>query len=73
VPELWGEENFQLLTGVVPLGNDIFRRIVIRATRVPQIDARDFSLRGWTERPYYELCTSAEIYSGLEKKSAKAN
>jgi hypothetical protein len=57
----------------VPLGNDIFRRIVIRATRVPQIEARDFSLCGWTDRRYYEICTSEEIYSALEKKAATAN
>jgi hypothetical protein len=47
---------------------DIFRKIVVRESRIPRIDAADFSVKGWTERKYYEVCTDPAIYSALEKR-----
>ena len=58
LPALWGSEAFRLHAGLVPLGNDIFRKIVVRASRVSHIDASDFSLKQWTDRWYYEVCTN---------------
>ena len=69
LPELWGNEGFRLLTAIVPVGTEIFRRIVIRASRIPQVNPRDFSLHGWTERWYYEVCANPAIYSALEGKA----
>ena len=69
-PKLFGSEDYKLYSGMVPVGNDIFRRIVVRASKMPQIDPRAFSLQKWTERGYYEVCTNPAIYSGLEKKAA---
>ncbi len=72
LPELWGCEGFRLHAGLVPVGGDIFRKIVVRSSRVPQIDPRKFSLTRWTERWYYEVCSNPTIYSALEGKAAKA-
>ncbi len=70
LPELWGSEAFKLYSGLVPLGNDIFRKIIVRASRIPQIDPRDFSLLQWTDNWYYEICTHPAIYAALEGKAA---
>jgi len=72
LPELWGCEGFRLHSGLVPVGGDIFRKIVVRSSRIPQIDPRKFSLAKWTERWYYEVCSNPAIYSALEGKAAKA-
>jgi class 3 adenylate cyclase len=60
-----GEHN--LFTATVPIDRDIFRKIVIRESRIPRIDA-DFAVQGWTERMYYEVCTDPAIYGALEKR-----
>jgi class 3 adenylate cyclase len=65
--------EYKLFTAVVPVDRDIFRKIVVRQSRVPRINAEDFSVQGWTERNYYEVCTDPAIYAALEKKKgAKA-
>jgi len=69
-PQLWGSEEFRLLLGTVPIGNDIFRKIVVRVSRVPQIDPSTFSLHKWTERIYYEVCTNPAVYAAVEGKAA---
>ena len=70
LPELWGDEAFSLHSGMVPVGNDIFRRILIRVSRIAHIDARDFNLQRWTDRLYYEVCSNPAVYSQLETKAA---
>jgi hypothetical protein len=70
LPQLWGSEDFRLHAGLVPLGGDIFRKIVVRASRVAQIDPREFSLKQWTERWYYEVCTNPAVYAYAEAKAA---
>src|SRR5712671_724719 len=60
--------EYKLFSGTVPVDRDIFRKIVVRESRVPQIDPADFSVQGWTERSYYEVCTDPAIYAALEKK-----
>jgi hypothetical protein len=72
LPQLWGSEDFRLQAALVPLGGDIFRKIVVRASRVPQIDPREFSLKQWTERWYYEVCTNPAVYAPAEAKAAGA-
>jgi hypothetical protein len=69
LPRLWGSEDFALLYGLVPLGNGIFHQIIVRESRMPQIDPRDFSLQHWTERSYYEVCSNPAIYAALESKA----
>jgi hypothetical protein len=64
--------EYKLSSGTVPVDRDIFRKIVVRESRVPRIK-EDFSFQGWTDRTYYEVCTDPAIYAALEKKKgAKA-
>jgi class 3 adenylate cyclase len=60
--------DYKLFTATVPVDRDIFRKIVVRESRIPRIDPADFSVKGWTERSYYEICTDPAIYAALEKK-----
>ncbi|MGC2474503.1 MAG: hypothetical protein WA485_09215 [Candidatus Sulfotelmatobacter sp.] len=60
--------EYKLFTATVPVDRDIFRKIVIRESRIPRIDSIDFSIKGWTDRSYYEICTDQGIYSALEKR-----
>jgi hypothetical protein len=62
--------EYRLYSATVPVDRDIFRKIVVRESRIPRIDSADFSIKGWTERRYYEICTDAAIYAALEKKKA---
>ncbi|MGH9504444.1 MAG: hypothetical protein ACRD20_16455, partial [Terriglobales bacterium] len=71
LPRLWGSEVFQLHLGLVPVGNEIFKKILVRSGRIPQIDLHKFSLLHWTEHPYFEVCTNPAIYALLEGKAAK--
>src|SRR5713101_208282 len=38
LPALWGSEVYQLHSGLVPIGNDIFKKILVRSSQIPQID-----------------------------------
>jgi class 3 adenylate cyclase len=60
--------EYRLFSGTVPVDRDIFRKIVVRQSRMPRINPEDFSILGWTERNYYEICTDPAIYTALEKK-----
>jgi len=70
LPQLWGSEDFRLFTGMVPVGSDIFRKIVVRASRIPHIDPNNFNLVEWTSRWYYEVCTNPAIYAPTEASTA---
>jgi hypothetical protein len=67
---LWDVEELRLLSGLVPLGGGIFRKIVVRASRIPVIDARSFTWKGWTDRWCYEMCANPAVYSEIESKAA---
>ena len=69
LPALWGSETFRLHRGLVPIGNDIFKKILVRSSQIPQIDPQKFSLQHWTERWYHEVCSNADIYAMLEGKT----
>jgi hypothetical protein len=70
LPKSWEGEEFHLWSGLVPVGNDIFRKIVVRGTRMAQIDPHTFSVQHWTERWYYEICSNPAIDAKLEGKAA---
>jgi hypothetical protein len=73
LPKAWDGEEFHLWSGLAPIGNDIFRKIVVRGTRMPHIDPRSFTVQRWTERHYYEVCSNPAIESALDEKAkAKA-
>jgi class 3 adenylate cyclase len=73
LPKLWGSEPSQLHRGLVPVGNEIFKKILVRSSVIPQIDPHKFSLERWSERRYYEVCTNPAIYAMLEAKTAKGS
>ncbi len=73
LPELWGSEEYKLWQAMVPVGNDIFRKLVIRGSRIAQIDTHTFGLQRWTPKNYYEVCTSPSVYTMLEAKAAGAS
>ena len=64
--------EYRLFSATVPVDRDIFRKIVVRESRIPRIDPADFSVKGWTERSYYEVCTDPAIYAALEKRKGAA-
>ena len=64
--------EYKLASATVPVDRDIFRKIVVRESRMPRINPEDFSVLGWTDRTYYEICTDPGIYAALEKKKAAA-
>ena len=68
-PRLWGSEEMVYYSGVVAIGADVFRRIVIRAARTPVVD-RDFNLICWTEASVYEICTNPAVYTAIERATA---
>lgn len=72
LPELWGSEGFKLYRGLVAVDNDIFRKILLRESRVAHIDPRLFNLQKWTEKSYYEVCTDPAIYIQLDGNKATA-
>ena len=63
---LWDTELVRLHSGLVPVGQDAFRRIVVREGKIARIDPRDFSFKGWTEQNYYEVCTHPTVYEYVE-------
>jgi len=69
LPKAWDGEECHLWTALVPVGNDIFRKIIVRGSRMPQIDPRDFSVQHWTSHWYYEVCSNPAIYTQLEGKA----
>jgi len=71
-PDIWGERLVRLYSGLVPVTADVFQPIVIRQASVPVIDARDFSLRSWTDHAYYEVCTGDEVYQLVEEARLRA-
>ena len=64
--------EYRLFSGTVPVDRDIFRKIVVRESRMPKNQQRRFFILGWTDRNYYEICTDPAIYNALEKKKAAA-
>ena len=60
--------EYKMFTAMVPVDRDIFRKIVVRESRIPRIDAAEFSIKGWTNRMYYEVCTDQGIYAALERR-----
>lgn len=69
-PKLWGSEESMFYSALVPVGSDIFRRIVVRSSRVPLVETANFNLTQWTEQVLYEVCTNPAAYEAAEKKAS---
>ena len=72
LPMVWKPGTARVYTGMAPLGQGMFHRIVIREDRVARVDARDFSLKEYTEEHYYEVCTHPRIYEAIESFQSAA-
>jgi hypothetical protein len=72
MPTIWGSERVRLYSGMVPLGSGLFHRIMVREGKIAHIDASAFSLKSWTERCYYEVCTSQVIYEMVDKAATRS-
>jgi hypothetical protein len=69
-PRLWGSEEASFYSALVPVGADIFRRVVIRASRIPLVESVNFNLVQWTDALIYEVCTNPAVYEAFEKRAA---
>jgi hypothetical protein len=70
----WMDEQREFFIGTVPIANGAFRKIVIRKSRIAQVDVRDLSILRWTDRYYYEVCANPAVYAALPgEKSATAS
>ena len=69
-PRLWGTEEASFFSAVVPVGADIFRRIVVRASRIPLVQSANFNFVQWSESLIYEVCTNPAVYEEFEKRAA---
>jgi len=72
LPLIWDRREVRLYSGVVPIGQGLFHTIVVREGVIPHIEARDFALKQYTDRRYYEVCTNALIYKAIEASQANA-
>ncbi len=73
LPRLWDGEQARLFRGLVPVDREVFRTILIREGHIALADPRDYTVHGWTQQRYYEVCTNAALYACIEaKKPAKA-
>jgi hypothetical protein len=72
LPVLWGQEVVRLYSGLVPVGSGSFHKILIREANIPHIDARDFSLKEWTDRKYYEICANDELDQLIQHSQGNA-
>ena len=61
----WTDPKAEFFVGTVPISSAAFRKIVIRKSRVAQVDGRDLSIQHWTSRYYYEVCANAAVYAAL--------
>lgn len=71
-PRLWGNEDIRYWSALVPVGADIFRRLLIRVTQAPVVNPAEFALVRWTDSSIYEVCTNPAVYAALEKSLGQA-
>ena len=64
---LWQPEQVTLHCGSFPLPSEVFQRLVVREAQIPFVDAHSFSLKEYTARRYYEVCTHNMVYECTEQ------
>jgi hypothetical protein len=70
----WLDAECRFFSGTVPMTNGAFRKIVIRKSRLAQVDVRDLSILQWTDRYYYEVCANPAVHAALPgDKAASAS
>jgi len=66
VPMIWKTSQVRVYTGMVPLAQGLFHRIIVREGRIAHVDPRDLSLKTMTDQTYYEVCIHPRIYEAIE-------
>jgi class 3 adenylate cyclase len=61
----WVDQQCEFLLGTVPLGNGGFRKLVVRKSRIAQVDMQALSILEWSEPFYYEVCANPAVYASL--------
>ncbi len=69
IPMLWGMQKVKLYSGLVPVAPGVFHRIVVREGVIPHINAAEFTVKNWTERKYYEVCTAKSVYAMVDERA----
>jgi hypothetical protein len=69
---IWAMEKVKLYTGVVPVGQGIFHKMIVREGTIPFVDSKTFSFQRWTERKYYEVCVNEALYKQLDHEFQSA-
>jgi hypothetical protein len=68
----WLDREGEFFVGTVPIANGAFRKLVIRKSRVAQVDVRELTILQWTDRFYYEVCANPAVYAALPGEKASA-
>ncbi|MBV9179969.1 MAG: hypothetical protein JO356_01540 [Acidobacteria bacterium] len=64
---LWGSEESTFYRGLVPVAAEVFRSVVVRASRIPRVETAGFNFMEWTDMLLYEVCTNPAVYHALEQ------
>ena len=54
-------ETVELYCGTLPMGES-FQKVVVRQGRIPQLDPKNYRVVEYTDRRYYEVCSSKPLY-----------
>ena len=73
MPMLWGMQKVMLYSGLVPVAPGVFHRIVVREGVIPESDATEFTVKNWTSRRYYEVCTSQAVYNMIDERAGSVS
>ncbi len=67
IPEL-KNKRVKIYTGFFPTHSGKYKRLIIRESRIPEIDPKTFRARRLMPETYYEVCTNGELYARVKKK-----
>ncbi|HUS18838.1 MAG TPA: hypothetical protein VMZ25_04265 [Terriglobales bacterium] len=69
----YGHQKVKLFSGMVPVGQGIFHKIIVREGHIPHVDFQDYTLKKWTDKNYYEVVINESIYQQMEKEFQTAS
>ncbi|MEE4357322.1 MAG: hypothetical protein V2I97_12720 [Desulfococcaceae bacterium] len=61
------KNRVRLYTGEFPTVTRSSRRLIIRESRIPKVNPRNFSVSALTRKKYYEVCTNPKLHEHVEK------
>lgn len=60
-------ETVELYCGTLPMGES-FQKVVVRKGRIPQLNPQDYRVVEYTNRYYYEVCSSKPLHEYVSKQ-----